>query len=230
MSYPSWRWRKKDGVREEGWQDTMGTLWWLPCQSLRAFCLRYLYPVMHLGSGIPWNDWHPYRHPMEAWCQDILKLHLESLASVGTVWVTTHPWGFPFFKRRWQQLCEICCIFIWCPMWHHLYVHAVVENTRLLKSLWLPWCTSAGDVTLLSLSLPLSALAAQVTFIVLSRYYAKREALLLNVMPCSFKKQNLYFMEGGKGPSLPRKIDRTGECMHACLELLLRRQRGDGNY
>jgi hypothetical protein len=48
----------------------------------------------------------------------------------------------------------------------------------------------------------------------------------------ALKSKILYFMEEGKGPSLlkKKKIDWTGECMHACLELLLRRQRGDSNY
>lgn len=53
VSYPSWRWRKKEGEREEGWQDTMDTLRWLSCPSLRAFYLRCLYPVMCLGPGVP---------------------------------------------------------------------------------------------------------------------------------------------------------------------------------
>lgn len=46
----------------------------------------------------------------------------------------------------------------------------------------------------------------------------------------ALKSKILYSMERGKGDSLLRKIDWTGECMYACLELLLRRQRGDSNY
>lgn len=55
--------------------------------------------------------------------------------------------------------------------------------------------------------------------------------LFCNVMPCSFKKQNSVFHGGREGSLSSKKIiDWTGECMHACLELLLRRQSGDSNY
>ena len=50
-------------------------------------------------------------------------------------------------------------------------------------------------------------------------------------MPCSFKKLNSVFHGGREGSLSSKKIiDWTGECMHACLELLLRRQSGDSNY
>lgn len=71
VSYPSWRWRKKEGEREEGWQGTMDTLQWLSCPSWGLFIsgVRIQWGVW--GQAFPWNDWHPYKHPMEAWCQEI---------------------------------------------------------------------------------------------------------------------------------------------------------------
>lgn len=51
VSYPSWRWKKKPG--EGGGARAPHTVWWIPCQSLRAFYLRCPHPVVRLGPGIP---------------------------------------------------------------------------------------------------------------------------------------------------------------------------------
>lgn len=51
VSYPSRRWKKKP--RERGGERAQHTVWWIPCQSLRAFYLRCPHPVVRLGPGVP---------------------------------------------------------------------------------------------------------------------------------------------------------------------------------